>query len=83
MEASDFDPWRYATVASPVRLGGPMTSSPTNPIFLIPGASHCVDLISAFGRHNPQVLAVQEASIDVMVQWVTDYMVSRNQTSRI
>ncbi|KAK1830822.1 putative extracellular serine carboxypeptidase [Podospora conica] len=80
--AGEFDPWRHGSVTSPDRPGGPMISTPANPVFLIPGAVHGNELRMANGDANAEIRAVQEASIEIMKQWVADYYTARdNQTS--
>ncbi|KAK3326997.1 serine carboxypeptidase S28 [Cercophora scortea] len=69
----EFDPWRSASVSSEVRPGGPLQSTPAAPVFLIPGARHCNDLITMSGTVNADIHETQNAVVAQMVRWVDEF----------
>jgi hypothetical protein len=69
----ELDPWRSASVSSELRPRGPLQNTAEAPIFLIPGARHCNDLIAKNGLFNADVNATQVAEIAQMKIWIADY----------
>jgi hypothetical protein len=68
-----YDPWREETISSDFRPGGPATSSEPNPIFVMPEASHCYDLLWRNGDGNAGVRDVQNKEIAQMKAWVEEW----------
>ncbi|RAO73404.1 uncharacterized protein BHQ10_009416 [Talaromyces amestolkiae] len=68
-----YDPWREETISSDFRPGGPATSRTPNPIFVMPEASHCYDLLWRNGDANAGVRDVQNKEIAQMKAWVEEW----------
>ena len=73
LHQSEFDPWRSASVSSELRPGGPLNSTESAPVFLIPGSRHCNDLSRRNGLFNAGVLNVQKQEISQMKKWVGEF----------
>jgi hypothetical protein len=80
---SEFDPWRATSMSSEVRPGGPLQSSDNVATFLIKNAEHADDAFTARGlanlgmKVNPEVVKVQEQSIELMKKWVSQCLVGK------
>lgn len=70
---SEFDPWRSASVSSEFRPGGPLPSREGAPLFLLDGATHCIDLVVKNGAVNAGVGAVQKSAVATMKKWVDEF----------
>uniref|UniRef100_A0A093W226 Putative serine protease EDA2 n=1 Tax=Talaromyces marneffei PM1 TaxID=1077442 RepID=A0A093W226_TALMA len=68
-----YDPWREETISSDFRPGGPATSTEPNPIFVMPEASHCYDLLWRNGDANAGIRDVQNKEIAQMKVWVDEW----------
>jgi hypothetical protein len=70
-------------MSSEVRPGGPLQSSENVAAFVIKDAEHADDAFTARGlanlnmKVNPEVVKVQEQSIEIMKKWVSQYLVSK------
>ena len=79
----EFDPWRATGMASEVRPGGPLASTDDVAVFLIKNAEHASDALTARGmanlkiKANPEVVKVQEQSVEVMKKWISQYLVGK------
>jgi hypothetical protein len=66
-------------MSSEVRPGGPLQSTDDVAVFLIRNAEHADDALTARGlsnlriRVNPDVIRVQEQSVEIMKNWVGQY----------
>ncbi|CAK7271425.1 hypothetical protein SEPCBS57363_004611 [Sporothrix epigloea] len=69
----EYDPWRPVTVSSPWRPGGPLESSKSMPVFVIPGATHVSDVLAENWDINQDVKDVVDAETAVIVQWVNEF----------
>ena len=56
----------------------PLKSTPEHPVHIVPGGSHCPDLIMGNGLVNPVTQAVIDAEIAQMKIWGKEYYVVRN-----
>ncbi|KAK4129134.1 hypothetical protein N657DRAFT_660587 [Parathielavia appendiculata] len=78
--SGEFDPWRATGMSSEIRPGGPLQSSDNVAVFLIKNAEHADDALTARGlanlkmKVNPEVVKVQEQSIELMKRWVSQYL---------
>jgi hypothetical protein len=74
-------------MSSEARPGGPLQSSDNVAVFLIKGAEHASDSYTARGmanlniKVNPEVVKVQEQSINIVKKWVGQYMVGKVNTT--
>jgi len=81
--SGEFDPWRTTGMSSETRPGGPLASSDNVAVFVIKNAEHADDSFTARGmaglnlKVNPDVVKVQEQSIEIMKKWVSQYLVSK------
>ena len=69
----EFDPWRTSGVSSQFRPGGPLKSTSSAPVFLIPKGIHCSDLIIRNSVANAGVAAVVNQEIKQMQTWVSEF----------
>ncbi|TQS33076.1 hypothetical protein Golomagni_06593 [Golovinomyces magnicellulatus] len=69
----EYDPWLMETVSSPYRPGGPLESTNQVPIFVIPKAAHCSDLVSANIRANADLTKAFSEILVIMKKWVAYY----------
>jgi hypothetical protein len=69
----EFDPWRTSGVSSQFRPEGPLESTPSAPVNIIPGGFHCSDLILKNGAVNAGVQAVIDTEIAQIVEWVDEF----------
>jgi hypothetical protein len=60
-------------VSSEFRPGGPLPSREEAPLFLLPGATHCIDLVVKNGVVNAGVRAAQKSAIAIMKDWVEQF----------
>ncbi len=73
-------------MSSEARPGGPLQSSDNVAAFLIKDAQHADDAFTARAlanlklKVNPEVVKVQEQSIQIMKKWVSQYLVGRVNT---
>lgn len=80
---SEFDPWRATSMSSEARPGGPLQSSDNVAVFLIKNAEHANDAFTARALNNlkikvnPEVVKVQEQSVEIMKKWVGQYLVGK------
>ncbi len=74
-------------MSSEARPGGPLPSSENVAVFLIKNAEHASDAFTARGQAglklkvNPNVVKVQEQSIEIMKKWVGQFLVEKVNTS--
>ncbi|POR33927.1 Thymus-specific serine protease [Tolypocladium paradoxum] len=69
----EYDPWRPATVSADLRPGGPLKSTKEAPVWVLPKAAHCNDLIVKNGVANPAVMEVIKAEVAQMKEWVGEF----------
>ncbi|EAQ93053.1 hypothetical protein CHGG_01288 [Chaetomium globosum CBS 148.51] len=80
--SGEFDPWRATGMSSEVRPGGPLESSDNVAVFVIKNAEHSDDAFTPRAlanlgiKVNPDVVRVQEQSIELIKKWVSQYLVS-------
>ncbi|KAK3300607.1 peptidase S28 [Chaetomium fimeti] len=80
----EFDPWRATSMSSEVRPGGPLQSSDNVAAFIIKNAQHGDDaftpraLANLGMKVNPEVVKVQEQSIELIKLWVSQYLVGHD-----
>lgn len=75
----EFDPWRYSTVSSDIRPGGPLVSTKEQPVNVIPGGFHGSDMIYDNGEDNAGVLAVIENEVAVIKGWVDEFYATKHK----
>ncbi len=68
-----FDPWRFATVSSDSRPGGPLESTPEAPVILIPDGIHCADILTGIGLEDPRVAEIQQNEVATIKRWVDEF----------
>lgn len=68
-----FDPWRSSGVSSQFRPGGPLASTASVPLQIIPGGFHCSDLILENGVVNEGVQRVIDNEVAQIKKWVGEY----------
>lgn len=69
----EYDPWRPATVSADRRPGGPLKSTKEAPVWVLPKAAHCNDLIIQNGLANPAVMEIIQAEVAQMKEWVGEF----------
>ena len=69
----EFDPWRSTSVSSSFRPGGPLESTPSQPLQVIPSGIHCSDLILKNGAVNAGVQTVIDNEIKQIKTWVDEF----------
>lgn len=69
----EFDPWRSGSTSSDFRPEGPLVSTAEVPVLLIPDGIHCSDLIYENAVVNDGVMAVVQAELAQMKEWVAEY----------
>ncbi|OAA69868.1 Peptidase S28 [Cordyceps fumosorosea ARSEF 2679] len=69
----ELDPWRAATVSSPWRPGGPLKSTARAPAWVVPGASHCSDMLLRNAEANADLKKVWDAEIEQVSKWVGEF----------
>lgn len=75
----ELDPWKPATVASQWRPGGPLKSTPEAPVRIIPGATHCGDMLLRNANANAGVKAVYDAEVENVKKWVAEFYTEKNK----
>ncbi|KAJ5235467.1 uncharacterized protein N7469_004635 [Penicillium citrinum] len=68
-----FDPWRDSGVSSIYRPGGPLQSTSSAPINVIPGGFHCSDLLLRNGAANKGVQDIIDAEVAQIKTWVQEF----------
>lgn len=68
-----FDPWRDSGVSSNSRPGGPLQSTASAPLHVIPGGFHCSDLLLKNGAANKGVQDIIDAEVSQIKTWVKEY----------
>ncbi|RAK80281.1 putative serine peptidase [Aspergillus fijiensis CBS 313.89] len=68
-----YDPWRDATVSSTFRPGGPLASTPSEPVQIIPGGFHCSDLYISDSVVNAGVKKVVNNEVSQIKAWVAEF----------
>ncbi|GAB1199680.1 hypothetical protein APSETT444_009037 [Aspergillus pseudonomiae] len=71
--AAQYDPWRDSGVSSTHRPGGPLTSTPDEPVQVIPGGFHCSDLYLKDYYANAGVKQVVDNAVAQIKSWVAEY----------
>jgi hypothetical protein len=72
-------------MSSEVRTGGPLESSDNVAVFIIKNAQHSDDsftpraLANLGMKVNPDVVRVQEQSVELIKKWVSQYLVSNGE----
>lgn len=61
------------TVSSPFRPGGPKQSTPEAPIYILPNASHCFDLILENGQLDEGVQDIIDKVVAQMKAWLDEW----------
>lgn len=69
----EFDPWKESGVSSSYRPGGPLQSTTSAPLHVIPGGFHCSDLILKNGAANKGAQKVIDAEVTQIKTWVKEY----------
>ena len=68
-----YDPWKESGVSSSYRPGGPLQSTASAPVQVIPGGFHCSDLILRNGAANEGAQKVIDAEVAQIKKWVKEY----------
>ncbi|OTA06942.1 alpha/beta hydrolase [Trichoderma parareesei] len=71
--AGEFDPWRPATVMAVDRPGGPLRSTKQHPVWVVPGAAHCGDMLVRNRNANEGVRNVFDSEVANIKQWVQEF----------
>lgn len=69
----EYDPWLPETVSSNFRPGGPLQSTPEVPVFVVPKASHCPDLVMDNTLSNEPLHEITQKVLAIISSWVGDY----------
>ncbi|KID93234.1 Peptidase S28, partial [Metarhizium majus ARSEF 297] len=69
----EYDPWRPATVSADARPGGPLQSTPEAPVWAIPKAAHCNDMLAQEAVVNPELGQIVDEILATMKTWVDEY----------
>lgn len=69
----EYDPWLPETVSSPFRPGGPLKSTPEVPVFVVPKAAHCPDLVMENTLANAALHEITQNVIKIIASWVGDF----------
>lgn len=75
---ADNDPWLYATVSSPARPGGPLQSTEAAPVYMLRGAAHCNDFVTANYWVNEDAKNMFDGVAAHMRQWVAEFYEEKN-----
>ena len=78
----EFDPWRSASVSSEFRPGGPLQSREEAPVYLLGGATHCIDLVVRNGVVNVGVAGAQNSALTTMKGWVDEFYSNKARQGR-
>ena len=68
-----WDPWREATISSDLRPGGPVPSTSSAPVNIVPGGFHTSDLVTENGAVNASCQAVIDKEIQQLADWVREW----------
>ncbi|PNY21899.1 Thymus-specific serine protease [Tolypocladium capitatum] len=71
--SGEYDPWRPATVSADLRPGGPLESTKQAPVWVLPKASHCNDVIVNNGIANPVIMKIMQEEVVQMKKWVEEF----------
>ncbi|KAK2608502.1 hypothetical protein QQS21_002964 [Conoideocrella luteorostrata] len=77
----EYDPWKPATVSADARPGGPLQSTPDAPVWVIPKAAHCNDVLTKNADANPEVRKIVDDILATMKKWVGEYYVGKDHPS--
>lgn len=69
----EYDPWLPETVSSTFRPGGPLKSTPEVPVFVVPKAAHCPDLVMANTLANEPLHEITQNVLSIISAWVGDF----------
>lgn len=69
----EYDPWLPETVSSPFRPGGPLASTPEVPVFVVPKAAHCPDLVMENTFANEELDEITQNVITIIENWVKEF----------
>ncbi|KAJ3483596.1 hypothetical protein NLG97_g7272 [Lecanicillium saksenae] len=69
----EYDPWLPETVSSSFRPGGPLKSTPEVPVFVVPKAAHCPDLVMANTLANDELHEITQNVIAIISNWVQEF----------
>ncbi|KAJ6781767.1 hypothetical protein PWT90_08825 [Aphanocladium album] len=69
----EHDPWLPETVSSTFRPGGPLKSTPEVPVFVVPKAAHCPDLVMENTLANEELHEITQNVIAIISNWVKDF----------
>ena len=68
-----YDPWRFATVASDFRPGSPLQSAAEVPTFVVPGGFHGSDRSGANWAVNPELQSLVNQEVAIVKKWVAEF----------
>lgn len=69
----EYDPWLMETVSSPDRPGGPLKSTPEVPVFVVPKAAHCPDLVMQNVHANKPLGEMFDQITTILKTWVGEF----------
>ncbi|OAA70775.1 Peptidase S28 [Akanthomyces lecanii RCEF 1005] len=69
----EYDPWLPETVSSTFRPGGPLKSTPEVPVFVVPKAAHCPDLVMDNTLSNEPLHEITQNVLKIISTWVADF----------
>jgi hypothetical protein len=69
----EYDPWLMETVSSPFRPGGPLESTPEVPVFVVPKAAHCPDMVMANIHANEALSDIHDQTFKIMSNWIAEF----------
>lgn len=78
----EYDPWRAATVSSDIRPGGPLQSTPEAPVWVIPKAAHCNDMVVANAYANADVARIMQAEVAQISIWVNNFWAQQGRKAK-
>lgn len=61
------------------RPGGPLQSTEQAPVWVIPKAAHCNDLIIENSKHNAELKKIVDAEVAQMKKWVDEFYTEKGK----
>ncbi|CEJ82356.1 hypothetical protein VHEMI02426 [[Torrubiella] hemipterigena] len=69
----EYDPWIQETVSSPRRPGGPLQSTPEVPVYVVPKAAHCPDMVMANIWANEANTEIFHKVFKTLTTWIGEF----------
>lgn len=75
----EYDPWLMETVSSPSRPRGPLKSTPEVPVFVVPKAAHCPDMVMRNVNSNKELAEIYAQTHKIMTGWISDFYTEKGK----